>query len=84
MPTTQNRETTDNQDNVYFCADTKRCYGLDKNGSKLWEYSLSEGGGRISPVIADDGTMYLAGGDMVFALIEASQYQYLPLVQRQE
>ena len=72
----------DNQDNVYFCADTGRCYALNKNGSKLWEFLIQEGAWlRTSPSIADNGVIYVAGSS-VYALIGSTERQYLPLIQR--
>jgi outer membrane protein assembly factor BamB len=71
----------DSNNNVYFCADTGRCYAFDQDGSKLWEYLVLDNYWlRSSPVIADDGFMILPSHQGIIAITQPTDYVYLPLV----
>lgn len=77
--------TVDVNNNVYFCADTGRCYAFDENGKKLWELLIEDGFElRGSPTILRDGLMVLPSSEGVLAIIPSTKQIYLPVIKQSE
>lgn len=64
----------DNQDNVFFGTEVGQLFALNKDGVKLWDMTMpSVQSLRTSPVIVEDGVLYIVQGAWLYSLREPPQ-----------
>lgn len=73
----------DRDGNVFFCADSGSCYGLDFQGNLLWEYLIEYNSrNRTSPLIVRDGNLLILHNGTLYSFVPSVGNIFLPLVTR--
>ena len=73
----------DRDENIFFCAESGSCYGLDSLGNLLWEYQIEYSSrNRTAPLIVRDGNLLILHNGTLYSFVASVDSVFLPLIAR--